>query len=109
MINFFGGVGGIWFLRNPAVELLYIFSVQPFKSHLDIFQTSKIYIKYILLVWRRGWDLNPRMTVLQTAPLDHLGTTPNQMRSASLAYINRLTNDNQYDIKGSPMKRHKED
>jgi len=38
-----------------------------------------------------------------------LGTTPNQMRSASLAYINRLTNDNQYDIKGSPMKRHKED
>ena len=28
-------------------------------------------------VWRRGWDLNPRMEVLQTSPLGHLGTAPN--------------------------------
>src|SRR6267378_4117465 len=26
--------------------------------------------------WRRGWDLNPRVMVLQTIPLDHLGTAP---------------------------------
>jgi integrase/recombinase XerD len=27
--------------------------------------------------WRRGWDSNPRMEVLQTSPLGHLGTAPN--------------------------------
>jgi hypothetical protein len=27
-------------------------------------------------IWRRGWDLNPRMEVLQTSPLDLLGTAP---------------------------------
>src|SRR5579862_230717 len=27
-------------------------------------------------VWRRGWDSNPRMEVLQTSPLGHLGTAP---------------------------------
>src|SRR3981081_2909326 len=26
--------------------------------------------------WRRGWDSNPRMEVLQTSPLGHLGTAP---------------------------------
>jgi hypothetical protein len=26
--------------------------------------------------WRRGWDLNPRVEVLQTSPLDLLGTAP---------------------------------
>ena len=26
--------------------------------------------------WRRGWDLNPRMEVLQTSPLGLLGTAP---------------------------------
>ncbi len=26
--------------------------------------------------WRRGWDLNPRMEVLQTSPLNLLGTAP---------------------------------
>jgi hypothetical protein len=26
--------------------------------------------------WRRGWELNPRMEVLQTSPLGHLGTAP---------------------------------
>jgi hypothetical protein len=29
-------------------------------------------------VWRRGWDSNPRMEVLQTSPLGHLGTAPNE-------------------------------
>src|ERR1700732_1534207 len=29
------------------------------------------------LTWRRGWDSNPRMEVLQTSPLGHLGTAPN--------------------------------
>ena len=28
--------------------------------------------------WRRGWDSNPRMEVLQTSPLGHLGTAPNE-------------------------------
>jgi len=28
-------------------------------------------------IWRRGWDSNPRMEVLQTSPLGHLGTAPN--------------------------------
>jgi hypothetical protein len=27
--------------------------------------------------WRRGWDSNPRMEVLQTSPLGLLGTAPN--------------------------------
>ncbi len=27
--------------------------------------------------WRRGWDSNPRIKVLQTFPLGHLGTAPN--------------------------------
>jgi hypothetical protein len=27
-------------------------------------------------IWRRGWDSNPRMMVLQTIPLGHLGTAP---------------------------------
>src|SRR5579885_3386648 len=27
--------------------------------------------------WRRGWDSNPRMEVLQTSPLGQLGTAPN--------------------------------
>ena len=26
--------------------------------------------------WRRGWESNPRMEVLQTSPLGHLGTAP---------------------------------
>jgi hypothetical protein len=26
--------------------------------------------------WRRGWDSNPRMEVLQTSPLGLLGTAP---------------------------------
>ena len=30
--------------------------------------------------WRRGWDLNPRMEVLQTSPLGLLGTAP-ELRS----------------------------
>src|ERR1700756_2240225 len=29
-----------------------------------------------LKIWRRGWDSNPRMEVLQTSPLGHLGTAP---------------------------------
>ena len=29
------------------------------------------------LFWRRGWDSNPRMEVLQTSPLGLLGTAPN--------------------------------
>ena len=29
--------------------------------------------------WRRGWDSNPRMEVLQTSPLGHLGTAPNAL------------------------------
>ena len=33
--------------------------------------------KEIQEVWRRGWDSNPRMEVLQTSPLGHLGTAPN--------------------------------
>ena len=28
-------------------------------------------------LWRRGWESNPRMEVLQTSPLGHLGTAPN--------------------------------
>lgn len=28
--------------------------------------------------WRRGWDSNPRMEVLQTSPLGLLGTAPTQ-------------------------------
>jgi len=28
-------------------------------------------------IWRRGWESNPRMEVLQTSPLGHLGTAPN--------------------------------
>src|SRR5271155_4701100 len=27
-------------------------------------------------IWRRGWDSNPRMEVLQTSPLGLLGTAP---------------------------------
>src|SRR6266478_9854863 len=27
-------------------------------------------------IWRRGRESNPRMMVLQTIPLDHLGTAP---------------------------------
>ena len=27
-------------------------------------------------IWRRGWESNPRMEVLQTSPLGHLGTAP---------------------------------
>ena len=30
-------------------------------------------------LWRRGWDSNPRMEVLQTSPLDHLGTAPDSI------------------------------
>src|SRR5215475_5443242 len=29
-----------------------------------------------VLCWRRGWDSNPRMEVLQTSPLGRLGTAP---------------------------------
>lgn len=28
--------------------------------------------------WRRGWDLNPRVEVLQTSPLNLLGTAPSE-------------------------------
>src|SRR6202167_5975244 len=30
--------------------------------------------------WRRGWDLNPRVEVLQTSPLNHLGTAPSDFQ-----------------------------
>src|SRR5579864_6137074 len=30
-----------------------------------------------MMSWRRGWDSNPRMEVLQTSPLGLLGTAPN--------------------------------
>src|SRR6185437_6294789 len=33
--------------------------------------------------WRRGWDSNPRMEVLQTSPLGHLGTAPEPAVSIS--------------------------
>ena len=29
--------------------------------------------------WRRGWESNPRMEVLQTSPLGLLGTAPFRM------------------------------
>src|SRR5271168_881183 len=30
--------------------------------------------------WRRGWESNPRMEVLQTSPLNHLGTAPHHFQ-----------------------------
>ena len=34
--------------------------------------------------WRRGWDSNPRMEVLQTSPLGRLGTAPNPYYGSQL-------------------------
>jgi len=31
-------------------------------------------------IWRRGWDSNPRVEVLQTSPLNHLGTAPSDFK-----------------------------
>ncbi len=36
-------------------------------------------------LWRRGWELNPRMEVLQTSPLGLLGTAPEFRSIAKLA------------------------
>src|ERR1700679_1806292 len=35
--------------------------------------------------WRRGWESNPRMEVLQTSPLGHLGTAPRSISITKLA------------------------
>src|SRR5260370_33825973 len=45
--------------------------------------------------WRRGWDLNPRVMVWQTIPLDHLGTAPlpegvKNPRKTSIYYARNL-------------------
>src|SRR6266481_805730 len=45
--------------------------------------------------WRRGWDSNPRMMVLQTIPLGHLGTAPlpegvKNPRKTSIYYARNL-------------------
>ena len=50
-------------------------------SHLDSNQEPSPYKEPALplsytTIWRIGWDSNPRITVLQTAPLSHLGTYP---------------------------------
>jgi hypothetical protein len=38
---------------------------------------NKVWWEYLWgEIWRRGWDSNPRMEVLQTSPLGHLGTAP---------------------------------
>ncbi len=34
--------------------------------------------------WRRGWDLNPRMEVLQTSPLGLLGTAPGRIQYSQI-------------------------
>src|SRR5713101_1173213 len=36
------------------------------------------------MIWRRGWDLNPRMEVLQTSPLGLLGTAPGESQYSGI-------------------------
>src|SRR6266513_2761792 len=38
--------------------------------------TSNRHSLLAVATWRRGWDSNPRMEVLQTSPLGRLGTAP---------------------------------
>ncbi len=45
-------------------------------------------IKQADVLWRHGWDLNPRMTVLQTAALNHFATAPYHL---SRAFLRRRT------------------
>jgi len=35
-------------------------------------------------IWRRGWDSNPRVEVLQTSPLNHLGTAPSDFKYSEI-------------------------
>ena len=37
---------------------------------------------------RLGWDLNPRMAVLQTAALDHFATKPQVIRMSGIEHLN---------------------
>ena len=46
----------------------------------DMLRSCKAPTPYLAFAgkeWRRGWDSNPRMEVLQTSPLGLLGTAPN--------------------------------